>query len=157
MRGFLRWLTYGLWAHELNDHINSEISARRELTLIQMNMDTLVDLFREKQAKISRLQGNYMAKTAPLREDLRGERPMGNLQDHLNLLAMAPERQDRMIRGRFPGKPSDGTVEGVPFDEPNRPVAEIFDSPRPSMLSPAAIAARRGNFSAAGADPFAKG
>jgi hypothetical protein len=155
MRRFLKWCTRWLWADELTRMMAEANGAYRELSILQLNTTVLIDLFREKQHKINRLQSNYVTRTAPLREDLRSERPMGNLQDHLNLLAMAPEREERMRKGKFPGKPSDGTVEGVPFDKPNEAVAEPFDSPRVDLTPRPAIMGRRGYFTAAGADPNA--
>lgn len=111
---------------ELMEQAQEATSARREAQLLQLNQETLIDLFREKQGKITRLQANYAESSRPLREDLRRERPMGNLRDHLTLLAQAPARHEQMRRRGFPGKPSDGTVEGVPFDEPNEPVPRAW-------------------------------
>lgn len=137
MRRFLRWVSRRAWNKELEELsalIFENRHLMRELALVTLNQDTLVTLFREKQSKIDRLQRNYAERTAPLREDLRGERPMGTLKDHLSLLAQSPYRHDVMRKRGFRGKPSDGTVEGVPFDEPNEPATRAWEGPRASLM-----------------------
>lgn len=152
MRKILMLLTSWLWRDELHTLRSTARQLAARCAVLELSHLTLEDLFREKQNKISRLQVNYRNRTAPLREDLRTERVLGNFSDHMKLLEMVPERTERMRRGGFKGRPSDGTVEGVPFDAPNSEVDLPFDSPPPKNFGMQSIMTRGGNFTAAGAE-----
>lgn len=156
MRRFIRWISKRYWQpelQELNEAIVANLHYARDRALLDINLGILTDLFREKQAKINRLQDNYAKITAPLREDLRTERILGNLDDHLRLIAMAPRRASIMSVRGLPGVPSNGTVVGVPFDQPNTRVDQPFNGPRSNQWPAPTISTRAGGFTAAGADP----
>lgn len=159
MRRFFRFVSRWAWGselHQLNETLMTNAYLDRQLALLRLHHEAMVSLFREKQSKIDRLQTNYRERTAPLREDLRAERSFGKIEDHLTLMSQAPYRHENMRRRGFPGRPSDGTVEGVPDDHPNSSVDQPFDGPRASPLPGPTISTRQGRpgtFTANGAGP----
>lgn len=119
----VRWASGWVWAEELDkgEHaIAHFVEARRIAMLKDLQLALLEELFREKQAKITRLQDAYNAKRRVVYEDLRRENPIKDaesLAQSISVLAAWAE----VYRERT-GKPmrySDGTVQGVPGDQPN--------------------------------------
>jgi len=99
--------------------------AQRETTLYKLQLGMLEELFREKQAKIKRLQDAYKGRRAPMYEDMRLENPIKDAESLAQSVSVLAARAESH-RARY-GKPmriSDGTVMGVPGDRPNEPAGE---------------------------------
>lgn len=85
----------------------------------------LEELFREKQAKIKRLQDAHKGGKAPMYEDMRLENPIKDAESLAQSVSVLAARAEayRQRTGRQM-RTSDGTVLGVPGDRPNEPVGE---------------------------------
>lgn len=122
-RHFVRFVTRWAWEPEWSagrDAMERCGGAERFAHARGLQLALLEELFREKQAKITRLQQCYARKTRPLYEDLRQENPIGTaeaLAQSISVLAQRAE-QYRERTGHL-RKYSDGTVRGVPGDQPN--------------------------------------
>lgn len=104
--------------------------AKRYARVLEIRLALLEELFREKQAKILRLQEAYKHRRSPMYEDLRLENPIKDtesLAQSITALAMRAESY-RQRTGR-PMKISDGTVLGVPGDKPNEPAGKPWMEP----------------------------
>lgn len=125
---FVRWASGWAWAEELDkgEHaIEHFVESRRIAVLKGLQLGLLEELFREKQDKITRLQLAYGARKAPLYEDLRKENPIKDAESLAQSISVLATKAEAM-RART-GKPwphSDGTVLGVPGDQPNVEVGE---------------------------------
>lgn len=124
---FGRWLSSWAWKEDVNALVvlvNSLACERTDAvnvaTLRKLQLGLLEELFREKQAKISRLQACYNDRKRPLYEDLRKENPIKDAESTIHSLSAMVHRVEQ-YRART-GKPmrySDGTVYGVPGDQAN--------------------------------------
>lgn len=84
----------------------------------QLRLGFLEELFREKQAKITRLQRCYIDQIKPDREDMRQENPVSTAQSLMATQAAFHERaQERVERTGQPPQFSDGTVLGTPGED----------------------------------------
>lgn len=123
----VRWLSGWAWNRDVQDTmeaLNGSIRERNRAvgiaTLRKLQLAILEELFREKQAKISRLQNSYTAKRRVLYEDLRKENPIRDTESliqSIDALARRAEAYRYRTGKRWPH--SDGTVQGVPGDKPN--------------------------------------
>lgn len=124
----VRRLSRGAWAAELRHRDVLFFERQRAAdtaTLRKLQLGLLEELFREKQAKITRLQKAYAERKAPMYEDMRTENPIKDAESLAQSISVLARRADS-YRERH-GKPmriSDGTVLGVPGDRPNGPAGE---------------------------------
>ncbi|HSV90897.1 MAG TPA: hypothetical protein VLH80_07340 [Nitrospiraceae bacterium] len=125
---FIRSLTQWAWEPELSkglEALEHYSDARRIAMLEKLRCSMLEELFREKQAKITRLQLAYSARKAPLYEDMRKENPVKDAESLAQSISvMAAKAEAYRARYGRPMKWSDGTVQGVPGDQPNVAVGE---------------------------------
>lgn len=120
---FVRWLTRWAWEPEISQAEKdrySVLDARKVAYLRALQLALLEDLFREKQAKIGRLQTSYSERRRPLYEDLRKENPIKDAESLAQSISAMAQRAEayRERTGRRMSW-SDGTVLGVPGDKPN--------------------------------------
>lgn len=124
VRRFTRWA----WEPDLTtgrDAREQLLGARRFAQARHLQLSILEQLFREKQAKIKRLQDAYRTKRAPTYEDLRMENPIKDAESLIASIDVMQERAMRVYeRTGFRPPHSDGTVLGVPGDGPDVPAGE---------------------------------
>lgn len=85
-----------------------------------LQLALLEELFREKQAKITRLQQYHVQHRSPLYEDLRKENPIKDAESLAQSIdALGRRAEEYRNRTGKPMRHSDGTVLGVPGDKPN--------------------------------------
>jgi hypothetical protein len=118
----VRWASRWAWAAELRhrDILYLERQgAANVATLRKLQLGILQELFRDKQEKISRLQACYNERRKPLYEDLRKENPIKDAESLVQSISVMATRAES-LRGQGMVWPhSDGTVQGVPGDQPN--------------------------------------
>lgn len=128
VRLLVRWLTRWAWEPEYSqgqEAIELFQQKRNVATLKTLQLSLLEELFREKQAKITRLQFCYNEKRRPLYEDLRKENPIKDTESLAQSISvMASRAEAARARGLAPRPYSDGTVLGVPGDSPNVEVGD---------------------------------
>jgi len=114
--------------HETIAHLTGEVERWKALTYLKgLQLALLEELFREKQAKITRLQSYHTEHRRPLYEDLRKEHPIRDAEGLAQSIDRLAQRANRYReRTGQPWPHSDGTVEGVPGDRPNEPVGEAW-------------------------------
>ena len=112
------------WAEEINESTQLPYVTRTSI-LKGLHLALLEELFREKQAKIKRLQDCYSASRRPLYEDMRSENYIKDAESLAQSISVLAQRAES-YRART-GKTmrhSDGTVMGVPGDQPNVEVGD---------------------------------
>jgi hypothetical protein len=119
----VRWASGWAWAEELDEgeHAIEHFTSNRQIAVLKsLQLGLLEDLFREKQGKITRLQQCYTEKKRPLYEDLRKENPIKDAESLAqSISALAQRAEAHRARTGKPMRISDGTVQGVPGDQPN--------------------------------------
>lgn len=122
-RHFVRFATRWAWEPEWSagrDAMERCGGAERFAQVRGLQLALLEELFREKQAKITRLQQSYGRKARPLYEDLRPENPIGTAEALAQSISVLAQRAEKYReRTGQPWRHSDGTVRGVPGDHPN--------------------------------------
>lgn len=130
LRRWVRALTRSAWEPEWTDGLEARenyLGAKRTAIIRGEQLALLEELFREKQAKITRLQIAYKDHRAPMYEDLRLENPIKDtesLAQSISVMALRAESY-RARTGNLM-KHSDGTVLGVPGDKPNVQVGDTW-------------------------------
>lgn len=130
-RRVVRALTAWAWEEEVERYVTSAngeaLGARRYAQVLELRETIMEELFREKQAKIKRLQDAYKAKRSPMYEDMRLENPIKDAESLVQSISALAARAEsyRAHTGRQMTT-SDGTVLGVPGDRPNEPVGEAW-------------------------------
>jgi hypothetical protein len=133
LRRAVRFMTNWAWHDEVDAQVERFVAsangeaqgAKRYARIKELQLALLEELFREKQDKITRLQACYTNHVRPRYEDLRKEvaiKDAESLAQSISVLATRAEAF-RARTGR-PMKISDGTVMGVPGDQPNVEVGE---------------------------------
>lgn len=129
VRAFTGWA----WETTVDNHVaqfrEETQGAKRYARVVELRLAMLEELFREKQAKIKRLQDAYKERRGPMYEDMRLENPIKDAESLAQSISVLAARAEA-YRART-GKPmrvSDGTVFGVPGDKPNVPVGERWDT-----------------------------
>lgn len=122
-RHFVRFATRWAWEPEWSagrDAMERCGGAERFAHARGLQLALLEELFREKQAKITRLQQCYARKARPLYEDLRQENPIGTAEALAQSISVLAQRAAAALQQTGqPWRHSDGTVRGVPRDQPN--------------------------------------
>lgn len=117
LRRFIRRVSGWAWVPEQVSH-EAIAGVRRMQMVEQLRLGFLEELFREKQAKITRLQRCYIDQIKPDREDMRQENPVSTAQSLMATQAAFHERaQERVERTGQPPQFSDGTVLGTPGED----------------------------------------
>lgn len=117
-----KWSAWA-WADVLDkgEEAMTHYRESRQIAVIKtLQLSLLEELFREKQAKITRLQSYHIEHRRPMYEDLRKENPIKDaesLAQSIDVLARRAEAY--MNRTGKHMRISDGTVLGVPGDKPN--------------------------------------
>lgn len=128
LRGWVRRFTRWAWEPEYSQGLEAveELAGARRFAMARgYQLALLEELFREKQAKITRLQETYAARRAPKYEDLRKENPIKDAESLAQSISVLAGRAEAFrARTGKPMKISDGTVQGVPGDQPNVEVGE---------------------------------
>lgn len=126
----VRRLSRGAWAAELRhrDVLYLERqNAANVATLRKLQLSLLEELFRHKQDKITRLQDAYNAKRSPKYEDMRRENLIKDAESLAqSISALAQRAETHRARHSRPMRISDGTVLGVPGDQPNEDAGEAW-------------------------------
>lgn len=119
VRFVTRWAWEPEWSAGLAA-IERYVEAKRFAHVRGLQLSLLEELFREKQAKITRLQQSYASKKHPVYEDLRQENPIGTAESLAQSISVLAQRAEaHRERTGQPWRHSDGTVRGVPGDQPN--------------------------------------
>lgn len=123
LRRLMRFATRWAWEPEWSigrEAIERYVGAERFAVTRALQLALLEELFREKQAKITRLQQAYASKKRPVYEDLRQENPIGTAEALAQSISVLAQRAEaHRERTGQPWRHSDGTVRGVPGDQPN--------------------------------------
>lgn len=123
LRRLVRFVTRWAWEPEWSlgrEALERYVGAERFAVTRGLQLALLEELFREKQAKITRLQQSYAAKGRPMYEDLRQENPIGTAESLAQSISVLAQRAEaHRDRTGQPWRHSDGTVRGVPGDQPN--------------------------------------
>jgi hypothetical protein len=124
----VRRLTQWAWEPEYSEGLKAaeELAGAKRFAMARgYQLALLEELFREKQAKITRLQEAYAARIAPKYEDMRKENPIKDAESLAQSISVLATRAESFrARTGKPMKTSDGTVLGVPGDQPNAPVGD---------------------------------
>jgi hypothetical protein len=119
----VRWASEWAWWEELEKGENAieHFTESRQIAVLKgVQLGLLEELFREKQAKITRLQTCYTERRRPLYEDLRKENPIKDAESLAQSISvLAANAEAYRLRTGKSRRFSDGTVQGVPGDQPN--------------------------------------
>lgn len=128
LRTFVRWLTQWAWEPGFSrgqEAIEELFYAKSIAYLRTLQLSRLEELFREKQAKITRLQACYSERKRPMYEDMRSENMIRDTEALAQSISVLAQRSEaHRERTGKPMRHSDGTVVGVPGDQPNVEVGQ---------------------------------
>ena len=128
LKRLTRWVSHWAWAEELDkgEHAVEHFTEARQIAVLKgVQLALLEELFREKQAKIKRLQDCYNGRRRPLYEDMRSENYIKDAESLAQSISVLARRADaHRERTGNTMRYSDGTVVGVPGDKPNVEVGE---------------------------------